>query len=78
MLGYTHMHAMVNTNAATALLTRCKFLFQAHANRLAQCDDDASLQSCLQDMFNSEAIAAGWYTAACHFLQRSLSLRNNL
>ena len=53
------MHAMVNTNAEIALLTRCKFLFQAHANRLAQCDDDASLQACLQDVFTSEAIAAG-------------------
>ncbi|KAA6429916.1 MAG: phosphoacetylglucosamine mutase-like [Trebouxia sp. A1-2] len=33
--------------------------WEAHANRLAQCDNDASLQSCLQDLFTSEAIAAG-------------------
>ena len=59
MLDCAYMHAMVNTNAEIALLTRCKFLFQAHANRLAQCDDDASLQACLQDVFTSEAIAAG-------------------
>ena len=55
-------------NAEIALLTCCKFLFQAHANRLAQWDDDASLQSCLQEVFTSEAIAAGWCTAACHCL----------
>lgn len=33
--------------------------WEAHANRLAQWDDDASLQSCLQEVFTSEAIAAG-------------------
>lgn len=45
--------------AVHSSLTKSMLLLQAHANRLAQCSDAGSLQSCLQDLFSAEAIAAG-------------------
>ena len=45
--------------AVHSSLTKSVLLLQAHANRLAQCSDAGSLQSCLQDLFIAEAIAAG-------------------